>query len=162
VCLRSALREAVRPLTVLSACVWDAAGGGGLRCYCGCESCLKRAMELQERSPGVYALWNRCRGLFYVGQALDVAERWRVHIARLEAGTHRNRALLRDWAEQVGAGFVWILVQREPSYAHRMALEVIWAERVGLELLYNRDKLVDRVVDRVQERVSRGSRGDLP
>lgn len=47
--------------------------------------------------PGVYAIITLHTGRTYVGQGLDVFERWSKHRRELRNGRHENRALQKAW-----------------------------------------------------------------
>lgn len=46
---------------------------------------------------GIYTIINVTNGRQYVGSSNDIANRWRVHRTRLNAGTHPAKELVRDW-----------------------------------------------------------------
>lgn len=42
---------------------------------------------------GIYAIYNKINGKYYIGQAKDVKNRWMQHHSRLKCGTHENKYL---------------------------------------------------------------------
>lgn len=46
---------------------------------------------------GIYAIKNTINGKLYIGQSLDVLQRWRQHKHRLDEGTHLNAHLQAAW-----------------------------------------------------------------
>lgn len=46
---------------------------------------------------GIYTITNIVTGVVYVGQALDIGRRWKIHRWGLRKGAHTNQRLLRSW-----------------------------------------------------------------
>ena len=59
---------------------------------------------------GIYAIVNRCTGERYVGQSLNISKRWASHRRDLDAGTHHNEKLQRDWQNLGPDGFDFVVL----------------------------------------------------
>lgn len=59
---------------------------------------MARRARAQARKTGVYRIRNTAHGACYIGSTtVAFAARWGQHVGDLEAGTHANRDLQRDW-----------------------------------------------------------------
>lgn len=65
---------------------------------------------------GIYAITNTANNKQYVGQSLDVLQRWRQHRHRLDEGTHLNARLQAAWKLHGADAFVFqVLRVCEPA-----------------------------------------------
>jgi group I intron endonuclease len=65
---------------------------------------------------GVYTITNTTNGKQYIGQSLDVLQRWRQHRHRLDEGTHLNAHLQAAWKLHGADAFVFqVLHLCEPA-----------------------------------------------
>lgn len=66
-------------------------------------------------ASGVYGIFNKVSDKIYIGQALDVAKRWRQHRHRLNKGDHDNPKLQASWNKHGEDAFDFILLQECPK-----------------------------------------------
>lgn len=52
---------------------------------------------LIRKTSGIYKILNTKTGDFYIGSAVDICKRWRLHLFHLRTGTHCNQHLQRSW-----------------------------------------------------------------
>lgn len=65
---------------------------------------------------GVYQIKNMMNGRIYVGSAINIPIRWRVHICGLNQGRHRNIHLQRAWNKYGASVFAFgVLESVEPE-----------------------------------------------
>jgi group I intron endonuclease len=60
---------------------------------------------------GVYSITNCLTGKLYVGSALDMERRWRVHLRLLRVGRHHNAKLQNAWVKYGAAAFVFEILE---------------------------------------------------
>lgn len=74
---------------------------------------------------GIYKILNTKNGKIYIGSAVNIKERWKIHLWHLRNGTHHNRHLQRAWNKYGEETFSFIvlevcepdiLLEREQSY----------------------------------------------
>lgn len=63
------------------------------------------------REAGIYRIVHIATGREYVGQAIDIARRWRDHRNRLDAGTHSSRYLQRCWHKHGSEAFAFDILE---------------------------------------------------
>lgn len=87
---------------------------------------------------GIYKIINIVNNKFYVGSAVDFAERKRKHWWMLRRGTHANKHLQAAWLKYGDQAFVFVIVEDLPEGADLLAAENIWLkEHVGKDYCYN-------------------------
>lgn len=85
---------------------------------------------------GVYTITNTKNGKKYVGQSLDVLQRWRQHRHRLDEGTHLNAHLQAAWKLHGADAFLFqVLHSCEPEALGEAEKAALGA--VPLDLRYN-------------------------
>lgn len=90
---------------------------------------------------GIYRVRSRAGGVAVVGASLNLPAVLNRHRAELRLGSHRNRALQREWDEQgEGALEFEVLDTLEPAQEEGRdprveleALEALWMERLAEE-----------------------------
>lgn len=60
---------------------------------------------------GIYSIRHLASGRVYVGSAVDIAARWRVHLCDLRAGKHANGRLQNAWSKYGAAAFEWVVLE---------------------------------------------------
>jgi len=60
---------------------------------------------------GIYKITNKTDGKVYVGQAIDIAHRWRLHIHSLRRGDHRNIRMQRAFNRDGEAAFEFSTIE---------------------------------------------------
>lgn len=63
---------------------------------------------------GIYAIVNRLDGKRYIGSAVDLKSRWRLHRRELNRGVHCNSKLQRAWVKHGAAAFGFIILENCP------------------------------------------------
>jgi hypothetical protein len=85
---------------------------------------------------GIYAIKNTVNGKLYIGQSLDVLQRWRQHKHRLDEGTHLNAHLQAAWQMHGANSFLFqVLRVCEPDALGTTEEAVLAA--VSPDLRYN-------------------------
>jgi group I intron endonuclease len=77
---------------------------------------------------GIYAIIQIVTGRTYVGQAVDIARRWRDHRAALRAQRHRNAYLQRTWDKYGLECFAFVVVE-ECGIEQLTEREQFWLDR---------------------------------
>ena len=54
-------------------------------------------LRMREVKTGIYKITNLDNGKMYVGQAIDIYDRWDSHIRKLKSGNHDNSYLQNSW-----------------------------------------------------------------
>jgi group I intron endonuclease len=80
----------------------------------------------RDYKTGIYKITNRVNGKFYIGSSINITNRWKAHIYRLNSGTHVNRHLQSAWNKYGSESFIFerierivdknLLIEREQSY----------------------------------------------
>ena len=87
---------------------------------------------------GIYKIINVINNKFYVGSAVDFAERKRKHWWMLRRGTHANKHLQAAWLKYGYQAFVFVIVEDLPEGADLLAAENVWLKQhVGKDYCYN-------------------------
>lgn len=60
---------------------------------------------------GVYAIRNKISHRMYIGSAVDIKNRWSVHLCVLIAGTHHSFRLQKSWDKFGENTFEWIVLE---------------------------------------------------
>ncbi len=70
-------------------------------------------MTLKRRQPkcGIYQIRNETNGKVYIGSAVDIEDRWRLHRLALSNGTHHSRYLQRAWGKYGETNFSFVIVE---------------------------------------------------
>ena len=77
------------------------------------------------KKSGIYFIEHPDSGRVYVGSAINIAARWRLHRKQLRDGNHHSAHLQRAWAKHGADAFVWriaeecppeMLLEREQQY----------------------------------------------
>ncbi len=106
---------------------------------------------------GIYAIVNRSTGERYVGQSLNITERWAAHRKDLDAGTHHSEGLQKAW-EKLGPGDFDFVVLRECHPEEFDDFEDAYIQEKGE---YNRVKHKMTVVIRASGAVGMGANAGL-
>lgn len=102
---------------------------------------LIRTYKDTVRPAGVFIIRNTLNGRVYLSGSLDVEGA--MNRARFELGlrSHRNKALMRDWAAQGAQHFAFEVIDRvkerdDPAFDRAAELEkllALWREELGCE-----------------------------
>lgn len=87
---------------------------------------------------GIYKIINVINNKFYVGSAVNFAERKRKHWWMLRKNTHANKHLQSAWGKYGEQAFRFVIVEEVLQDADILAAENVWLkEHVGKEYCYN-------------------------
>lgn len=92
-------------------------------------SARKQPQELP-KSSGVYQIRCKRNGKVYVGSAVDLRERWRVHRRALSNGLHHNSHLQNAWSLHGEASFEFTILEHV-AVPQLLMSEQKWIERTG-------------------------------
>ena len=65
-----------------------------------------------EENSGIYLIMNQVNGKGYVGQAVNIEERWKQHKYRLNGQYHGNKHLQNAWNKYGKDNFVFIILEK--------------------------------------------------
>lgn len=85
---------------------------------------------------GIYLMTNRVTGDRYVGQTIDMVQRWKLHQKQMAEGTHPNRFIL-ELVQAHGSesfSFEVLEVYREKANHQLKWLELKWIKQLNPEL----------------------------
>jgi len=120
------------------------------------------------RGPGVYCITHIPSGLIYVGAAVDVSSRWRVHRYGLRHRKHHSRKLQALWNKDGEASITFkILEMVDPSQNTLLDREQFWLDEltpcnpaIGLNTLPFAHSTYGRVIsDATREKLGACNRG---
>jgi len=75
---------------------------------------------------GIYYIQNICNGKIYIGSAVAIIERWRVHKHLLRQGKHYNRHLQSAWDKDGEDSFVFGIVEVTGNKDDLLGMEQRW------------------------------------
>ena len=79
---------------------------------------------------GIYAIHRAdARGRFYIGSAIDIFGRWRLHRHQLRSGEHHSKILQRAWDKHGEASFEFVILEQVLDKAHLISREQAWMDR---------------------------------
>ena len=61
---------------------------------------------------GIYGIHNSASGKWYIGQAVDIAKRFRQHKAMLQSGNHRNKHLQSAYDKYGAEAFEFVILEQ--------------------------------------------------
>lgn len=103
------------------------------------KKALKREYKETARPMGIYQIRNTANGKVLIGTSVDLPSILNRHRAQLGFGSHRNRALQKDWNELGPEAFELEILDTlppsdRPAYdpsADLQALEDLWLEKLA-------------------------------
>lgn len=94
-------------------------------------------LEWGRSMTGIYGIFNKDTGKWYVGQAENIEARWAKHKRELKAGTHHSLKLQRSYNRHQLSSFAFIVLE-ECETSELDPREVFWInEKDSLENGYN-------------------------
>jgi len=69
---------------------------------------------MQELTSGIYQIRNLVNGKIYVGSAVDLKARWRLHKANLKSNKHHSKYLQNAWNKYKGEAFLFEILIKCP------------------------------------------------
>ncbi len=82
-------------------------------------------------SAGIYVITNAVNGKVYVGSAVNIPGRWRVHKSDLRRGVHHSSHLQAAWNKYGDAAFTFSVLERVFDPADLLQAEDKWIARLG-------------------------------
>lgn len=77
---------------------------------------------------GIYEIRNTVNGKVYIGSALDLKSRWRLHRSNLRLGRHVNIKLQRSWDKHGQAAFCFQAIEYVPVVENLVDREQYWID----------------------------------
>lgn len=77
------------------------------------------------RAAGIYMIRCTANGKAYIGQAMNVRQRWAGHLRTLTRGT-ANPAFVKDWQTYGPSAFEWTILEEILSYLSMGVQENKW------------------------------------
>lgn len=89
---------------------------------------------------GVYGIHNTVSDKWYVGQTVDFATRWRLHLVALRKNTGHNTHFKAAWDKYGAESFEFVVLEEVRDVAFLTAREAFWIEekRVSSAGVYNK------------------------
>ncbi len=75
------------------------------------------------QTSGIYEIVCRANGRRYIGSAVNLDKRWRLHYRQLNDGTHHNRHLQRAWSKYGSSEFFFRVVENVTDPSQLVARE---------------------------------------
>ena len=82
-------------------------------------------------TAGIYKILCSVTSRYYIGSAVNTAQRWRQHTHQLRHGSHRNPKLQAAWSKYGEASFTWHVVEEVP-YLNKL----LEREQVHLDIAF--------------------------
>jgi group I intron endonuclease len=96
-----------------------------------------RPMADQNHIPAVYQIRNVISGKLYVGSALNIVKRWRLHRSDLTKGIHHCEHLQRSYTKHGAEAFVFEVLERVALKGELTAREQFYMDCLSAVGLYN-------------------------
>jgi group I intron endonuclease len=84
------------------------------------------------RRPGVYVIRNTVNGKVYVGSAIRIDARWRLHLKNLREGNHHSRHLQISWNKHGEEAFEFEVIEFVPDKKDTLSREQHWMDVLGV------------------------------
>jgi group I intron endonuclease len=92
-------------------------------------------------TSGIYAITNHATNSMYIGSAVNIARRWRVHKHYLNKGTHPSKHLQNSFNKNKSVNFSFEVVEFVEDKAKLIAREQVWID--FFNPAYNKRKIAD-------------------
>jgi group I intron endonuclease len=79
---------------------------------------------------GIYKILNITNGKCYIGSAVNIAARWRIHTSRLRHGNHHSVKLQRSWNKHGKSAFEFSIIE-ECEIESLLDREQYWIDSLG-------------------------------
>lgn len=76
------------------------------------KKALKAAYKLHTPSAGVFQIKNNENGMILIEASSDIHSKWNRHRTELRFGSHRNKALQKDWNEFGEESFIFSVLSQ--------------------------------------------------
>ena len=84
---------------------------------------------ISENKSGIYAIQNKVDGKIYIGSAINIKSRQRIHLWSLRKGKHHSIKLQRAWLKDGEDAFVFYIIEMVEDKTLLIEQEQIWIER---------------------------------
>lgn len=64
-----------------------------------------------DKKVGIYCIENKINHKKYIGQSINIHDRWNHHINQLNRNVHFNESLQREWSEYGGENFLFSIIE---------------------------------------------------
>lgn len=113
---------------------------------------------------GIYAILNIVNCKYYIGSAVDFADRWRLHKLAFTHNKHHNRHLQKAWNKYGEANFIFVVLEYTNDLDDR---EQYWIKELdainpksGYNIcLYKRNRLGVKASEETRKRLSESHKG---
>jgi group I intron endonuclease len=122
----------------------------------------------REIISGIYAIIHNASGRIYVGSALNIEDRWRVHRGRFKYQKHENKYLQHAWDKYGEEAFTWTIIEVVTDTTKLLNKEQKWINkyksynrRRGFNIARvagNTRKITDTECERIYHRHEAGER----
>jgi group I intron endonuclease len=92
-------------------------------------------------TSGIYAITNHATNSMYIGSAVNIARRWRVHKHHLEKRTHHSKHLQNSYVKHTPAVFTYDVIEFVSDKNKLLEREQIWIN--FFKPAYNKRKIAD-------------------
>jgi group I intron endonuclease len=82
------------------------------------------------KASGIYQIQCIPTGKIYVGSAINLALRWRLHVRQLTSGKHHNKHLQNAWDCYGSDNFEFAILERVEKH-NLLAAEQVWIDKTG-------------------------------
>ena len=79
-------------------------------------------------TSGIYAIVNNVTNDMYIGSAVNMTRRWRVHKHHLEHGTHHCAHLQNSYQKHTSAAFTYDIVEFVDNKSDLISREQVWID----------------------------------
>lgn len=79
-------------------------------------------------SSGIYVIGRISGGRFYIGSAVNLASRWRVHRCRLNKGNHHSPQLQAAWNKHGASAFEFAVLEEVADRSLLIEREQVWLD----------------------------------
>jgi group I intron endonuclease len=92
-------------------------------------------------TSGIYAITNTATNSMYIGSAVNISRRWRVHKHHLEKGTHHSKHLQNSYVKHTSAMFSYEIIEFVEDKNNLLKREQVWLD--FFKPAYNKRKIAD-------------------
>lgn len=74
---------------------------------------------------GLYKIENKVNGKVYIGESINIEQRWNTHLESLKANKHHSYKLQKDWNEFGKDNFIFEVLIRVENYKNVMIIKTL-------------------------------------
>jgi group I intron endonuclease len=87
---------------------------------------------MKGRMTGIYYIQNMVNGKLYIGSAINIIDRWRLHKGRLRNGNHHNKHLQLSWDNYGENSFIFGVIETIENNEILLEREQYWIDQNGV------------------------------